>query len=94
MDVSWGLIIGGGLLVMASLVYSSLNERLRAMEARIQTLNEKINRLSVPDNERDREIIEELRRLKNGGQAIKAVKEARKAFGFTLLEAKQYVDNL
>ena len=47
----------------------------------------------------DGEIVEpaindELRKLMAQGKTVEAVKEARQAFGLSLLEAKQYVDSL
>ncbi|HDR7614235.1 TPA: ribosomal protein L7/L12, partial [Bacillus mycoides] len=40
------------------------------------------------------EINKELRQLVEAGKKVKAIKRVREAFGFSLLEAKQYVDKL
>ncbi|HDX9602934.1 TPA: hypothetical protein ROX83_005937, partial [Bacillus cereus] len=44
--------------------------------------------------EREPEINKELRQLVEEGKKVTAVKRVREAFGFSLLEAKQYVNKL
>ncbi|HDR8032446.1 TPA: hypothetical protein QCY74_005892, partial [Bacillus cereus] len=44
--------------------------------------------------EREPEINKELRQLVEEGKKVTAVKRVREAFGFSLIEAKQYVDKL
>lgn len=44
--------------------------------------------------DREPEINKELRQLMEEGKTVTAVKRVREAFGFSLLEAKQYVDKL
>jgi ribosomal protein L7/L12 len=42
----------------------------------------------------EEEVKDELKQLVKDGENVKAVKKAREHFGFSLLEAKQYVDSL
>jgi ribosomal protein L7/L12 len=42
----------------------------------------------------EEEVKDELKQLVKDGENVKSVKKAREHFGFSLLEAKQYVDSL
>lgn len=94
MDMSWILIIIGAAMVFAFLFYNSINVRLESMEARIKSLSATIRQLEPEGAISEPAINDELRRLVKEGKSVEAIKEARKAFGFSLLEAKQYVDAL
>ncbi|RBP30405.1 MULTISPECIES: hypothetical protein [Bacillus] len=63
--------------------------RLKRMEDRLQLISKE---MGIVD--REPEINKELRQLVEEGKTVTAVKRVREAFGFSLLEAKQYVDKL
>ncbi|EEL33624.1 MULTISPECIES: hypothetical protein [Bacillus cereus group] len=63
--------------------------RLKRIEDRLQVITKEMGIV-----EREHEINKELRQLVEDGKTITAVKRVREAFGFSLLEAKQYVDKL
>ncbi|MCC2336938.1 hypothetical protein OCF13_03335 [Bacillus tropicus] len=66
--------------------------RLKRMEDRLQLITKEMGII-----DREPEINKELRQLMEEGKtvtAVTAVKRVREAFGFSLLEAKQYVDKL
>ncbi|MEK7015712.1 hypothetical protein [Bacillus sp. FSL R9-9410] len=63
--------------------------RLKRIEDRLQSIT---NEMGIVD--REPEINKELRQLVEDGKTITAVKRVREAFGFSILEAKQYVDKL
>ena len=84
-------------LLMISVVTVSLAIRMDKLEKDILNMKTKLNWISehigLPDP-----VSEELKivllELVSKGEAIKAVKEYRKATGASLLEAKQYIDEL
>ncbi|MES5893346.1 hypothetical protein [Bacillus cereus group sp. RP43] len=63
--------------------------RLKRMEDRLQLISKE---MGIVD--REPEINKELRQLVEEGKTVTAIKRVREAFGFSLLEAKQYVDKL
>lgn len=63
--------------------------RLKKMEDRLQLISKE---MGIVD--REPEINKELRQLVEEGKTVTAIKRVREAFGFSLLEAKQYVDKL
>ncbi|EJQ97809.1 MULTISPECIES: hypothetical protein [Bacillus] len=63
--------------------------RLKRMEDRLQLITKEMGIV-----EREPEINKELRQLVEDGKTITVVKRVREAFGFSILEAKQYVDKL
>lgn len=63
--------------------------RLKRMEDRLQLISKE---MGIVD--REPEINKELRQLMEEGKTVTAVKRVREAFGFSVLEAKQYVDKL
>ncbi|MBJ8029319.1 hypothetical protein [Bacillus cereus group sp. N21] len=63
--------------------------RLKRMETRLELITKQMGIGEV-----EPEINNELRQLVKDGKTITAVKKARKAFGYSLLEAKEYVDSL
>ncbi|MGE7365843.1 hypothetical protein ACQKKE_04265 [Desemzia incerta] len=84
-------------LIMISVVTVSLAIRMDKLEKDILNMKTKLNWISehigLPDP-----VSEELKivllELVSKGEEIKAVKEYRKATGASLLEAKQYIDEL
>lgn len=77
------------LILITYLIFKlgQMEDRLRGMK---NTLNQIATQVGVPEDP----VNEDLRKLLKEGKDVEAVKEARKAFGFSLLEAKQYVDAL
>ncbi|PEY39534.1 hypothetical protein CN354_09065 [Bacillus cereus] len=63
--------------------------RLKRMETRLELITKQMGIREV-----ELEINNELRQLVKEGKTITAVKKAREAFGYSLLEAKEYVDSL
>ena len=63
--------------------------RLKGIEDRLQVITKEMGIV-----EREPEINKESRQLVEEGKTVTAVKRVREAFGFSLLEAKQYVDKL
>ncbi|MDE7553127.1 hypothetical protein [Bacillus tropicus] len=63
--------------------------RLKRMEDRLQLITKEMGII-----DREPEINKELRQLMEEGKTVTAVKRVRETFGFSLLEAKQYVDRL
>ncbi|EJS77155.1 hypothetical protein CN425_13795 [Bacillus cereus] len=63
--------------------------RLKRIEDRLQIITKEMGIV-----EREPEINKELRQLVEEGKTVTAVKRVREVFGFSLLEAKQYVDKL
>ncbi|MFK4425575.1 hypothetical protein ACQKFK_12970 [Bacillus mycoides] len=63
--------------------------RLKKIEDKLQLITKEMGIV-----EREPEINKELRQLVEEGKTVTAVKRVREAFGFSLLEAKQYVDKL
>lgn len=63
--------------------------RLKRIEDKLQVITKEMGIV-----EREPEINKELRQLVEDGKTITAVKRVREAFGFSILEAKQYVDKL
>lgn len=75
-----------GLLILNSI--NLLNNNIKHMNS---TLNKIAKHMGVEDITK---IDNVLRSLKSEGSNIEAVKKAREAFGMSLKEAKEYVDNL
>ncbi len=84
------LFIGVYLLYSVSKIDSRINKIDNNIKGIKYTLDQISKQVDVPENP----INTELRQLLNGGNDVKAVKRAREALGFSLLEAKQYVDSL
>ncbi|QWU47973.1 MULTISPECIES: hypothetical protein [Bacillus] len=63
--------------------------RLKRIEDKLQLITKEMGIV-----EREPEINKELRQLVEDGKTITAVKRVREAFGFSILEVKQYVDKL
>lgn len=94
MDFSWILIFAGAAALFAFIFYNSINARMEAMEAKIKNLSAVIKQLESEGTITEPAINDKLRRLVKDGKTVEAIKEARKAFGLSLLEAKRYVDAL
>lgn len=84
----------GALVAIIFVLITTVSSKLNSLEIRIRslkfTLDQVANQVDVPEHP----INEKLRRLLNEGKGVQAVKEARQVLGLSLLEAKQYVDDL
>lgn len=78
------ILLGIGLLLYSKL--AMVEERLKRQEKLLERLL-KNEQIETP-------VSEEVLALLRKGKEVQAVKEARERFGFSLLEAKQYVDQL
>lgn len=87
------LIIGVVLAAMF-LLYSSVNERFKAMEKQMAAMRKTIDALRKGEPVEDPKVDSELRGLLAQGKDIEAIKMAREYFGLSLLDAKNYVDSL
>ena len=86
------LILAFGFIYIAeklATIEKKNDARLKRIEDRLQLITKELGIV-----EREPEINKELRQLVEEGKKITAVKRVREAFGFSLLEAKQYVDKL
>ena len=87
-------IIIGGLVVIILVLITTVSSKLNSLETQIKsmkfTLDQVAKQVDVPEHP----ISEKLRRLLKEGKGVQAVKEARQVLGLSLLEAKQYVDDL
>ena len=87
-------IIIGGLVVIIFVLITTVSSKLNSLETRIKslkfTLDQVANQVDVPEHP----INKKLRRLLKEGKGVQAVKETRQVLGLSLLEAKQYVDDL
>lgn len=80
------------IILLAGIAYllltvSQMNDRIKGMKNSLGQIRKQLNIPEDPVNE-------ELRQYIRDGKDVKAVKRAREAFGLTLVEGKQYVDNL
>ncbi|MGN7893648.1 hypothetical protein ACTJJY_16340 [Bacillus sp. 22475] len=86
------LILAFGFIYIAeklATIEKKNDARLKRIEDRLQLITKEMGIV-----EREPEINKELRQLVEEGKKFTAVKRVREAFGFSLLEAKQYVDKL
>lgn len=84
----------GVALVAVWVVYVVLNQQIQALEVRMKQMSKRIEQLEAEVVLEEPAINEELRRLIAEDQEIRAIKAARVAFGYSLIEAKQYIDGL
>ncbi|ACK63161.1 MULTISPECIES: hypothetical protein [Bacillus cereus group] len=86
------LILAFGFIYIAeklATIEKKNDARLKRIEDRLQLITKEMGIV-----EREPEINKELRQLVEEGKKVTAVKRVREVFGFSLLEAKQYVDKL
>ena len=94
MDLSWIMIIIGAVLVLVYIFYNATEQRIKALETRVRHMEKLLQKSSQGEKFTEPEINEELRKLLQQGKKVEAVKRTREEFGWSLLEAKQYVDGL
>lgn len=73
---------------------NELSTRVNKISGRVKGMNETLNYVAKEMKLPESPINNEIRMLLKEGSDIKAVKAARENLGFSLLEAKQYVDAL
>lgn len=85
-------------IVVFGIIY--IGEKIKSMEkrtdARLKRIEIRLELIAkqMGIREVEPEINHELRQLVRDGKTITAIKKAREAFGYSLLEAKEYVDAL
>lgn len=94
MDMSWALFIAGAVLVAGCFFYAASEKRIEALEKRIRQVEQQLKQATAGMSLTEPDVNEELRQLLHQGKTIEAVKRTREEFGWSLLEAKQYVDEL
>lgn len=79
-------------LPLAFLFIVYLLIKINTLEGRVKGLQYTLNRIKkqFDDNEED-PVEAEIRAFVNNGENVKAVKLSRETFGYTLIEAKEYV---
>lgn len=86
------LIVAFGFIYIAeklTAIEKKNDAHLKRIEDRLQLITKEMGIV-----EREPEINKELRQLVEEGKKVTVVKRVREAFGFSLLEAKQYVNKL
>lgn len=94
MDLSWIMIILAALLAAGYFFNTASEKRIEALEKRIRHVENQLRQLTPGTEITEPEINKEIRELLQQGKMIEAVKRTRQEFGWSLLEAKQYVDEL
>lgn len=94
MDLSWVMIIVGGALVFSYIFFNASEKRIKALENKIRHIEKQLKQTTQGLEMAEPDVNEELRTLLQQGKTIQAVKRTRQEFGWSLLEAKQYVDDL
>lgn len=87
----WVLLSG---LMFVILYLLTVSIRISALQAQVRSLKAVVNRVADLVDLPEPRINDRLRILVEEGKMVQAVKEAREALGFSLVEAKQYVDGL
>ena len=80
------------LLLLVLIIY--LLTKISKMEHRIKAMSETINRLTDKVKLAEPAVNKELRQLIKEGKEIEAIRRARQEFGLSLVEGKQYIDQL
>lgn len=94
MEMSWLLIIAGAVLAAGYFFYTASEKRIEALENRVRQVEQLLKQATHGMEMAEPDVNKELRLLLKEGKTIEAVKRTRQEFGWSLLEAKQYVDEL
>ncbi|WP_186576571.1 hypothetical protein [Aquibacillus kalidii] len=86
------IIISISVVLMFS--FFSLIGKLSGFEDRLQHVEHTFDQIGKERKLLDDPINDELRLLLLEGKDVAAVKKVREAFGFSIMEAKKYIDNL
>lgn len=81
------------ILVVITILLFVIN-KLNTLEVRIKSMKSTLDQIADQVEVPEHPVNDELRKLVKEGKEVEAVKEARKALGLSLIEAKQYVDAL
>lgn len=68
--------------------------KVNDLEKRIKTMKRTLDQLAKQSDMPENPINNELRKLIKAGEDIKAIKKARENLGLSLLEGKEYIDEL
>ncbi|WP_257351353.1 hypothetical protein [Pseudalkalibacillus decolorationis] len=83
-----------GVLIFLALWISTLNMKVTNLQDRLKTMRYTLNQIADQVGVPEHPVNEQIRALVKDGKNIEAIKEARKALGLSLIEAKEYVDSL
>ncbi|WP_099157521.1 hypothetical protein [Virgibacillus ndiopensis] len=92
MELESTALIVIGLFVLLNL--TSKNSKLKSIEKRISNNEFMLKQIANQVGVQELPINKKLRKLVKEGKNVQAVKEARECFGYSLIEAKRYVDEL
>ncbi|AIY05911.1 hypothetical protein Plano_1946 [Planococcus sp. PAMC 21323] len=81
-------------LIGGHIIYSPSEKRIENLEQRMRQLEKQLIQVQQGEEWIEPDINSELRQLLKKGKMVEAVKRTREEFGLSLLEAKQYVDEL
>ena len=84
----------GLLLVAVFALMTTVIDKLNKIDGRLKNIKATLDLVAKVVEIPEHPINDVLRDLKKEGKEIQTIKEARKVLGFSLLEAKQYVDSL
>lgn len=89
MEYEYILLVAIGIWIWFSISSQnkSIEKRLKHTESILKQIADHVGIAEDPINDRLRQLVKE-------GKVVEAVKETREHFGYSLLEAKQYVDEL
>lgn len=88
----WIIIVGlVAIIIMLVMTFSS---RIHSLERQVKSLRNRVKQVANQVDVPEPIINERLRALLEDEKYVQAVKEAREALGLSLVEAKQYVDEL
>lgn len=76
------------------MIYSSMSSKISSLEAKVKGLKDILQQISTHMKIPEHSINDELREMVKEGNDVLAVKKVREVLGLSLLEAKQYIDDL
>lgn len=82
------------LIIIFLLIVINLSVKVGKLEGRIKRMQSTLDQLTKQAGLPEHPINNELRKLINEGEDVKAIKKAREALGLSLLEGKEYIDQL
>ncbi|EGA89475.1 hypothetical protein GPDM_09270 [Planococcus donghaensis MPA1U2] len=94
MDLFWGFIITGTVLMYGYFIYTASEKKIHTLEKKVSQLEKQLTHIQQGKEWVEPDVNDELRELLQKGKMVEAVKRTREEFGWSLLDAKQYVDRL
>ncbi|GAA0493648.1 hypothetical protein GCM10008986_20150 [Salinibacillus aidingensis] len=82
------------IITLLTLIILFLLIKVSRLERRLKGLQDTLRQQTHQGKFDENPVEEELYRLIREGKDVKAVKKAREAFGFSLIEGKRYIDQL